>query len=72
MSKSYSSLPGTASHQMAAAVDALAEAWESHLSADADEPRLRDFLPKNDETLKRLVLPELVKADLEYRWQHDL
>jgi len=56
--------------EVAAAVDALSAAWEKHISAAGAEPKLADFL-SGDEQLKSLVLPELIKADLEYRWQHD-
>ena len=57
--------------QVADAVDALAAAWESHLSAEGDEPRLAEFLPASDDDLRSMALPELIKADLENRWQHD-
>ena len=66
--------------QVAAAVDALCAAWDSHLTAGADQPNLAKFLPPaghgddkdSDKGLRALALPELIKADLKYRWQHDL
>ncbi len=33
-------------------------------------PDLSQFLPTRPESLRRLVLTELIKIDLEYRWQH--
>lgn len=39
------------------------DAWE----AEQNPPDISTFLP-TDETLRRLVLPELIKADLEFRW----
>ncbi|MDX1964805.1 MAG: serine/threonine-protein kinase [Pirellulales bacterium] len=50
-------------------VDAFCAAWES-----PDPPLdLRPFLPAEDPTIRRLVLIELIKVDLEYRWvRHDL
>ncbi len=57
--------------QVAAAVDAFSAAWESRLSTGGDEPRLAEFLPADDAELQSLALPELIKADLEFRWQHN-
>ncbi|QEG37278.1 serine/threonine-protein kinase [Bythopirellula goksoeyrii] len=56
--------------RVARAIDALSEAWEAHFSQGAAEPRLAEFLPSEDEQFVKLVLPELVKLDLEYRWQY--
>ncbi len=44
--------------------DALVEAWNS-----GSEPALEQFLPDAAPTLRRMVLNELVKVDLEQRWQ---
>ena len=57
--------------QVAEAVDALVSAWESHLEEKSPEPRLGDFVPREDRLVNELSLPELIKVDLEYRWQHD-
>jgi hypothetical protein len=55
--------------QVSARVDALIGAWES----PQRPPTLREFLPENPLELRRLVLTELIKVDLEYRWQqHNL
>ena len=83
MSKdSHSSLPAIASQgefagetasedarweQVAEAVDAFSAAWESSLQAQAAEPKLGEYVPADRE----FALPELVKVDLEYRWQND-
>jgi len=53
------------------AIDRLVAAWESHLQEGAQEPCLRDFLPAEGDPARELSLPELIKVDLEYRWQHD-
>src|SRR5690606_32264048 len=55
---------------VAHAVDGLSAAWESHLQGDGPEPVIQRFLPADDEALRRLVATELVKLDLEYRWQY--
>ncbi len=80
--RSHSSEPGVASQseaeredllwqQVAEAVDALACAWESHLTVGASEPQWQSFLPDGDPALRNLAMQELVKVDLEYRWQND-
>ncbi len=51
---------------LGAQVDALIEAWE----LDGPPPRLVDFLPNLSAKYQRLVLAELIKVDLEYRWRH--
>ena len=56
--------------QVAVAIDGLSAAWESHFSAGGPEPRIGDFLTGGDEKFAKLALPELVKLDLEYRWQY--
>lgn len=82
-SESHSSQPVAGSQgddrlwqQVAEAIDALSAAWESHLSLGAEEPELSEFLPGDtngaDEGLTALILPELVKVDLEHRWQHNV
>ncbi len=45
-------------------VERFLEAWEK----SSDAPRLSDFAPPQGQ-LRRLVLVELIKIDLEYRWQ---
>lgn len=56
--------------RIATAIDALSGAWESHFAGSRTEPRLGDFLPKGDAEFAKFALPELVKVDLEYRWQY--
>jgi len=53
------------------AIDRLVAAWEAHLKEGAPEPSLGDFLPPAGDPARELSLPELIKVDLEYRWQHD-
>jgi serine/threonine protein kinase len=52
---------------LARQVDALLAAW-----AAGRPPPLADFLPAGPPALRRLVLVELVKVDLEQRLAHDL
>lgn len=55
--------------QVSARVDALIAAWES----PQRPPVLGEFLPAKPLEMRRLVLTELIKVDLEYRWQqHNL
>ena len=56
--------------QVALAIDGFSAAWESHLSGESEQPDLKEFLPEADSLLLSVSLPELVKTDLEYRWQH--
>ncbi|MCA9229945.1 MAG: serine/threonine protein kinase [Planctomycetales bacterium] len=76
--RSYSTVPGATSQvedqhwvSVALAVDELVEAWESYLAGNGPEPCIQEFLPADDEMLRRLALPELVKIDLEHRWHHN-
>ena len=46
-------------------MDALSAAWQG----DELPPNLAQFFPA-EPPLRRLVLIELIKVDLEYRWQH--
>lgn len=59
--------------RVADAIDGLSEAWESFLSTSepqpGDEPDLARWVPADDPGVRALALPELVKVDLEYRWQ---
>ena len=55
--------------RVAEAIDALSDGWETYLSAGGDQPDLGRWLPRDDQDLRALVLPELVKVDMEYRWQ---
>jgi serine/threonine protein kinase len=51
--------------QVSARVDSLIGAWES----PERPPTLSKFLPDQPLEFRRLVLTELIKVDLEYRWQ---
>ncbi len=51
--------------QLATQIDALADAWRT----GPRPPDLRVFLPREPAELRRLILSELIKLDLEYRWQ---
>ena len=73
---SHSSRPPAASQgddllweQVAGLVDEFAAAWEAHVASGEVQPTLKGYLP-SDEQLATLALPELIKTDLEYRWQH--
>ncbi len=57
--------------QAAEAIDALVAAWESYLKKDGEEPQLGEFVPQGSGSARELVLSELIKVDLEYRWRHD-
>lgn len=46
--------------------DALIAAWQG----EDIPPDLNEFLPAEPLSLRQLVLKELIKIDLEYRWQH--
>lgn len=50
---------------LADAVGQFVDAWE----ADGETPAIAEYLPV-DATLRKLVLVELIKVDLEYRWLH--
>jgi len=50
---------------LAERLDALADAWQS-----GEPPSLVAFLPPQPSSLRRHVLIELVKLDLEYRWHN--
>jgi serine/threonine protein kinase len=51
--------------QVSERVDALIAAWES----PQRPPVLSEFLPAKPLEMRRLVLTELIKVDLEYRWR---
>ena len=51
---------------LSARVEAFVEAWSN---ADS-EPSLAAFVPSGPAALRRLVLIELIKVDLEQRWLH--
>ncbi len=51
--------------QLSERIDALIAAWES----PDRPPSLRSFLPAEPAEMRRLILTELIKVDLEYRWQ---
>ena len=73
---SHSSLPAASPpseegtwDRVAEAIDALSNAWETHLAGDGEEPDWAKWVPEGDPGVRALTLPELVKVDLEYRWQ---
>ncbi len=49
---------------LAEIIQAFVTAWDT----EPDPPNLADFAPKEPAVLRRLGLVELVKVDLEYRW----
>jgi serine/threonine protein kinase len=49
-------------------LEAFVSAWD----AAAQPPALADYLPDSPPALRRLVLVELVKVDLDYRWQRKM
>lgn len=51
-------------------IDAFAAAWDESLAAAAPLPPLAQFVADLDDATARQVLVELVKLDLERRWQH--
>src|SRR5262245_38732098 len=53
-------------YEVAQRIDALTEAWKG----DDLPPNLAEFVPEGPAGLRRLVLSELIKVDLEYRWRH--
>jgi serine/threonine protein kinase len=55
--------------QIAEAIDRLSAAWDLHFTGSRTEPRLGEYLPADKPELAKYILPELVKVDLEYRWQ---
>ncbi len=60
--------------QASAAWDVLAQHVEAFLGQweeQAEPPRLDEHLPPEPAELRRLTLIELVKVDLEYRWQRE-
>ncbi len=52
--------------QLTAQVDRLIASWER----GGDPPDLAQFMPAEPPELRRMLLTELIKVDLEYRWQH--
>jgi serine/threonine protein kinase len=53
-------------YEVAQRIDALTAAWKG----EDLPPDLAQFLPEGPAGLRRLVLSELIKVDLEYRWRH--
>jgi serine/threonine protein kinase len=53
-------------YEVAQRIDALTDAWKG----DDLPPNLAEFVPEGPAGLRRLVLSELIKVDLEYRWRH--
>jgi eukaryotic-like serine/threonine-protein kinase len=56
--------PGQTWNELAGRVDAFVAAWESH----GEETRLDSFVPAAPPALRQMVLVELIKVDLDYRW----
>jgi len=56
--------------QVAQAVDGLSAAWEAFLTGTGEEPVVANFVPAGDAEAQKLAAAELVKVDLEYRWQY--
>lgn len=52
--------------QLSQHIDRFVAAWQQ---AEAP-PNVADFLPPGPPALRRLTLVEVIKVDLEYRWQH--
>lgn len=51
--------------QLSERIDAFVDAWKQ----GGEPPAPADFVPAEPPALRRLTLVELVKVDLEYRWQ---
>ena len=51
---------------LAERLETFVEAWETN-----PEPTLGDHLPEAPPELRRLALIEMIKVDLDYRWQRD-
>jgi len=51
-------------NELTGRVEAFVAAWE----AGGEEPRLAELLPEGPPALRQLVLVELIKVDLDYRW----
>ena len=49
-------------------LEAFAVAWES----SSYPPSIVEFLPKDVAGIRRELIPELIKLDLEHRWQRGL
>lgn len=58
-----------AEHSWSLLADQL-ESFISRWQAGGNVPKLAEFLPREPAALRRMVLVELIKVDLEYRWQH--
>lgn len=56
---------------LAARIDAFAAAWDEAEAADEATPRLDAFTTELDASAVRALLLELVKLDIERRWQHN-
>ena len=52
---------------IAECLERFVEAWES----SSIPPAVREYLPTADTHIRQLALAELIKIDLEYRWQGD-
>ncbi len=64
--KRTSELGTLAWERMSAQVDALSAAWQG----DDLPPDLRGFVPAGEGPMRRMLLVELIKIDLEFRWLH--
>lgn len=52
-------------NQLSDCVDTFIQAWDRA----ATPPNLGDFVPDEEPAVRKLILSELVKVDLEYRWR---
>ena len=51
--------------QLSERIDAFVAAWQK----GGEPPAPAEFVPAEPPALRRLTLVELIKVDLEYRWQ---
>ncbi len=53
-------------NQLSECVDAFIGAWDKAV----EPPSIGDFVPMEQPAIRKLILSELVKVDLEYRWRN--
>lgn len=51
-------------------LDQIADRFDASWRDGDDPPQLQDFLPEEQSLLRHLVLVELIKIDIEYRFRH--
>ena len=51
-------------------VEAFIQAWDTTPETTTRPPHPRDFLPEEASGVRQVLLVELLKVDLEYRWLH--